>query len=60
MSIGHGSKGVIMSVVDDLVDPDEDDIPQGCTGDPFTCPCEICTDFRFDIAKESDEGQEAA
>lgn len=51
-----------MSYQDDLLEPDED--PKGCTGDPFTCPCETCQAFRIDVEadreKGSDEGQDAA
>jgi hypothetical protein len=53
-----------MSYADDLLEPEEDENPQRCTGDPFTCPCEACQAFRIDIEadreRESDEGQEAA
>ena len=57
--------GIIMSYRDDLLEPDEDEPnPQGCTGDPFTCPCEVCVAFRIDMEadreKGADKGQDDA
>ena len=33
----------------DELEPEEDEQdPQRCKGDPFTCPCEACQAFRYD------------
>ena len=56
-----------MSYIDDLLEPDDEENeqnPEVCTGDPFTCPCESCLAFRIDLeadrAGEIDDGHEAA
>jgi hypothetical protein len=51
-----------MSYADDLLEPEEDENSQRCTGDPFTCSCEACQAFRIDMEadREPDEDQDAA
>ncbi len=51
--------------LDDLLESNEDDSnPLGCTGDPSTCPCDLCSAFRIDMEAdrdwESEEDQHAA
>ena len=60
-------RGQIMSYIDDLLEPDDEENgqnPELCMGDPFTCPCESCLAFRIDLeadrAGEIDEGHDPA
>ena len=47
-----------MTYTDDLLGPDEDekgqDLSQGCTGDPVTCPCESCQGFHIIFSKQTE------
>jgi len=47
---------------DVLLEPDDADADDECTGDPYTCHCKACRDWWNDVRadRRNDEGKEPA